>query len=87
MPELGLGVSNLAKDWDAAIASHPAPGAAKLTESRKAHRLGEPAPSVGFKRPLSAPGVAERFLWFLVLRWPSLGSHHVPLRLCHSDYL
>lgn len=27
--------------------------------SERAHGLGEPAPSVGFKRPLSAPGVAE----------------------------
>lgn len=47
--------------------SEPRPEVETLSGSRKAHRLGEAAPSVGFKRPLSAPGVAERFLGSSVL--------------------
>lgn len=61
--------------------SQQRPGAATLAESRKAHRLCEPAPSVGFKRPLSAPGVAERFLWFLVLLATSGLPSQAPLIL------
>lgn len=61
--------------------SQQRPGAATLAESRKTHRLCEPAPSVGFKRPLSAPGVAERFLWFLVLLATSGLPSQAPLIL------
>lgn len=66
--------------------SEPRPEAATHSGSRKAHRLGEATPSVGFKRPLSAPGVAERFLRssvsqlpsFICLPLPRLGSHLSP---------
>jgi hypothetical protein len=55
--------------------SEPRPEAATLSGSRKAHRLGEAAPSVGFKRPLSAPGVAERFLRSLLATAAILRLH------------
>lgn len=44
--------------------------------SERALGLGEPAPSVGFKRPLSAPRVAELVLG---AAWPELGSKQLPV--------
>lgn len=44
--------------------------------SERALGLGEPAPSVGFKRPLSAPRVAELVLG---TAWPEQGSKQLPV--------
>lgn len=96
-PSCALRVRDLAKGRDPTAASpscsEPRPEAATLSGSRKAQRLGEAAPSVGFKRPLSAPGVAERFLRSSVLLataaftcFKSVGPP-APLRLCKPDCL